>query len=367
MIAIGGTKITKAFLGQTELANVAIGDELLLSSEPEVVIMTDVTNPEVLAVCYTQGWAAHADYMTKKEAEKVTSIGTAFQSNTAITHFEDFEYFSSCVSLSNNAFKSCAGLTSITLPTSCKTIGDSSFYNCQSLAAINLSNVETIGNLGMYNCKALTSVDISSCITLNSSVFYNCTNLESVGSVASVVSLGASAFRSTKISGVLTFSSFTVTSIPQYIFNSCPVTGVNLPISQYTSIANNAFQGSGIVSFVIREGCTTANNHSFSTNKMVYIDIPSTFTTWNGFALYGCTSQKVIVCRAAAPPTIGQQVESTSQVGSFYRLPANCKVYVPSASLSAYQSAGGWKAIKDQMLTIEGTWYENNRSLDPND
>lgn len=33
MIAIGGTNIVKAFLGSTELANIAIGDELLLSSE----------------------------------------------------------------------------------------------------------------------------------------------------------------------------------------------------------------------------------------------------------------------------------------------------------------------------------------------
>lgn len=34
MIAIGGTNIVKAYLGSTELANIAIGDELLLSSEP---------------------------------------------------------------------------------------------------------------------------------------------------------------------------------------------------------------------------------------------------------------------------------------------------------------------------------------------
>jgi hypothetical protein len=34
MIAIGGTKITKAYLGSIELKNIAIGDELLLSSEP---------------------------------------------------------------------------------------------------------------------------------------------------------------------------------------------------------------------------------------------------------------------------------------------------------------------------------------------
>ena len=33
MIAIGGTTITKAYLGQTELANIAIGDELLFSEE----------------------------------------------------------------------------------------------------------------------------------------------------------------------------------------------------------------------------------------------------------------------------------------------------------------------------------------------
>ena len=34
MIAIGNTNITKAYLGSTELKNIAIGDELLLSSEP---------------------------------------------------------------------------------------------------------------------------------------------------------------------------------------------------------------------------------------------------------------------------------------------------------------------------------------------
>ena len=34
MIALGGTNIVKAYLGSTELTNIAIGDELLLSSEP---------------------------------------------------------------------------------------------------------------------------------------------------------------------------------------------------------------------------------------------------------------------------------------------------------------------------------------------
>jgi hypothetical protein len=35
MITIGGTNIVKAYLGSTELTNIAIGDELLLSNEPK--------------------------------------------------------------------------------------------------------------------------------------------------------------------------------------------------------------------------------------------------------------------------------------------------------------------------------------------
>ena len=38
MITIGGTNITKAYLGSTELKNIAIGDKLLLSSGPQVPV-----------------------------------------------------------------------------------------------------------------------------------------------------------------------------------------------------------------------------------------------------------------------------------------------------------------------------------------
>lgn len=41
MITIGGTDIVKAFLGSTELKNIAIGDEMLLSSEPPVPLPYD--------------------------------------------------------------------------------------------------------------------------------------------------------------------------------------------------------------------------------------------------------------------------------------------------------------------------------------
>lgn len=137
MIALGGTNIVKAYLGSTELANIAIGDELLLSSEPEVVIMTSETNAAAMAVCYAQGWAAHADYMTQKEAAAVTSIGSVFYGNTSLVSFDEFQYFTGISGLDTNAFRGTQ-LSSIILPNSLIHMdGSYLFYQCT-----NLSNLE---------------------------------------------------------------------------------------------------------------------------------------------------------------------------------------------------------------------------------
>lgn len=53
MITIGGTNIVKAYLGSTELTNIAIGDELLLSSEPiEYLAFEDQRMWEIIAYTY---------------------------------------------------------------------------------------------------------------------------------------------------------------------------------------------------------------------------------------------------------------------------------------------------------------------------
>lgn len=71
------------------------------------IIMTSTSNPEVMAICYAQGWAAHADYMTKSEAEAVTNIGTYFQ-NSGVTHFEELQYFTGLTSrLADSFMQNC--------------------------------------------------------------------------------------------------------------------------------------------------------------------------------------------------------------------------------------------------------------------
>lgn len=102
------------------------------------IIMTSESNPEVLAICYAQGWCARSDRMYQQEAKAVTSIGTAFQYSN-ITHFEEFQYFTGITTGVNYGFRNCENLTTITLPESfVGIINYALFLNCTSLTEINI-------------------------------------------------------------------------------------------------------------------------------------------------------------------------------------------------------------------------------------
>lgn len=99
----------------------------------EEIIMTSESNPVVMSVCYNQGWAANPDYMTKREAEKVTDIGNAFDgpysggtyvlpefdSDVFIKTFNELQYFTS---ISNLSLYFQKHLTTITIPHNIKFI-----------------------------------------------------------------------------------------------------------------------------------------------------------------------------------------------------------------------------------------------------
>lgn len=151
-------------------------------SAADEIIMTSASNHEVLAVCYAQGWAAHADYMTKAEAEAVTDIGTAFQSNTSITHFEELQYFTNVVRLPMNAFNGCTALSSLVLPTSVTVLDSTCFVKCP-FEELDLSHITGLGGSSYVfnNCgikypwfPLLTRHGVAAGY---SSAFYNCTHL----------------------------------------------------------------------------------------------------------------------------------------------------------------------------------------------
>lgn len=126
----------------------------------EDYLMTTETNPQVLSVCYAKGWCANPNYMTYKEAANVTSIGTAFQNNTSITHFEELEYFG-IKSIPSQAFMTCTNLAKIILPNGITNLDSRAFSQCSALLSIDIPNsVTSIGGDCFTYCSKLSKVTI---------------------------------------------------------------------------------------------------------------------------------------------------------------------------------------------------------------
>jgi hypothetical protein len=95
------------------------------------------------------------------------------------TRTGDYTIPSSVITIGDNAFINCAGITSITIPSAVTSIGNSAFYGCSSLKTLTLpESVKLIWSSAFAGCLSLASVIIpASVTTIWSGAFYNCTNL----------------------------------------------------------------------------------------------------------------------------------------------------------------------------------------------
>ena len=84
--------------------------------------------------------------------------------------------------IGNNSFMGCTALTSLSIPNSVTLIGVGSFQGCSGLQSINLGTaVSTIGNVAFEGCSSVTSLSIPNSVTLLGNwAFCNCTSLDSL-------------------------------------------------------------------------------------------------------------------------------------------------------------------------------------------
>ena len=251
------------------------------------IIMTSESNPEVMKVCYNQGWAASPSEMYASEAAKVKSIGTAFNGGhygydgliKSTFSFDEFKYFTGVTSIVTNAFR-LSKIVSITIPDSVTSIGDSAFNRCFSLTSVTIPDSVTSieGNAFSY-CSGLTSVTIPD----------------------SVTSIGRYAFYSSSLTSITIPNS--VTSVNNYTFSCCSgLTSVTIPDS-VTSIELCAF-----------ERCSSLTS----------ITIPNSVTSIGNAAFENCSSLNEITCLATTAPSINS--------GTFHNVKSGGKLKYPSGS-----------------------------------
>lgn len=122
-----------------------------------------------------------------------SSVGTSTTGSISIpsSAYSGSAYYS-VVEVGYCAFKDCSKITSVSLPSTVKKIGDYAFHNCESLSSFNLNNTEEIGFDAFWNCKSLTSFPSGGYYLkeIGSYAFEGCEKMEKVSLPDNVTTLG---------------------------------------------------------------------------------------------------------------------------------------------------------------------------------
>ncbi len=176
---------------------------------------------------------------------------------------------STVTEIGSYAFSSCTGLTTVEIPDSVTKIGSYAFDSCTVLAEVTLpSELETLEYRAFYNCTSITSINIPSSLTDTDRAFANCANLTTVEFEEGITKIADNLFRDCTGLTTLTIPA-TVTEIGSYAFNNCTsLTTVEIPDS-VIKIEEHAF-----------DNCTA----------LAVVTLPSELETLEYRAFYNCTS-----------------------------------------------------------------------------
>ena len=232
--------------------------------------------------------------------------------------------------IGNLAFDSCDNLTSVNIPSSISSIGDSAFSG-SGLISVNIPDgVSSIGKEAFSCCHNLTSVTIPNSVTdLGSGAFSWCSSLTSVNIPNSITSIN-DAFYSSGLTSITIPDG--VIDIGQGAFQDCnSLTCVIIPDS-VTSIGDYAFNGCySLTSVNIPDSVISIGEHAFA-----WCTSLSSMTMGNSVTSIGIGA--FLQCDNLTNVTIGKNVTSIGKA-AFRNCSSLINVYIPVSVISIEQYA----------------------------
>lgn len=202
--------------------------------------------------------------------------------------------------INNYAFLYCGSLSCITIPSSISAIGTYAFRSCMKLFCITIpAGITVVPSYLCHYCYSLSHVSIPFSVTnIQTYAFSYCYSLSFITIPANVANMGTQ------------------------IFSSCyNLLSINIP-----------------------NGITTISTSLFSSARSLsYITIPSNVTSIQGTAFASCCGVSEYHLLPTTPPSL-------AATSAFSSIQSDCKIYVPSASLTAYQEANNWSTYADYMV-----------------
>ena len=275
---------------------------------------------------------------------------------------------SSITSIGNSVFSGCSSLSTITIPSSVTAINSQAFYNCTSLTSLTLpSALTTISYYCFSGCRNLKSIDIPLLVTsIQSGAFRDCVVLSSIFIPSSVTTIQDQAFLNCTNLTSINIPSL-VTSIGTDAFSNCSkLSSLSIPVS-VKNISTGAFRGSG------GDIIVDSNNPYYSSidgilfnknqtklmhcpaSKTGSITIPATATSIEDYAFSYCSGLTTINANPLTP------VDLSTLYGVFNGVNYNtCILSVPYGTKVRYAAASQWKNFTNIIEETKGILPDPN-------
>ena len=286
---------------------------------------------------------------------------------------------------STSAFGSNNKLTSVTLPTQIKYIGNGAFRNCRELIICNLSkNVLSIDSDAFSSCFKLETVNIPNSVEgIGQYAFASCFGIKSIEIPNSVQSIGQYAFANDYIFnliipdsvtdirtnafnnlcnityngnatgspwGALTINGYIENGLVFYDENKTILTGcdhfierIEIPNTVET-ISKYAIRATIIKTIIIPDSVTLIEDWAFGSSMLETVEIGRNVAKICTYAFQGCYQLNNITCHSLTPPELENDI-----------FPSNLSletIYVPAESITDYQNSD-WASYFTKFLPIQ--------------